>query len=118
MLEETPEIQQETPSTLTAETKPEVPGKKKGRFFRKIPKEFLFSPGGVILVLLAVIIEIIDILIPGGSLTIEIIPDAIFAIFLSVIAKVPLTSSIIPFLIERIPVISDILPTWLIRMFM
>ena len=107
---------EQTPSPET-ETGTSAKGKKKGRFFRKIPKDFLLSPGGVLLVFIAVIFEITDLLIPAGSLTFEIIPDALFAIFLSLIAKVPLTSSILPFLIERIPIISDILPTWLIRMF-
>ncbi len=92
--------------------------KKKGRFFNRIPKDFLISPPGVVLVVIAIVFEIVDLFIPGGSLTLEIIPDVIFAVLLSIFAKVPLTSSIIPFVIERIPVISDILPTWVIRMFM
>jgi len=102
------------------ETK-EVPQIKKpvkgGKWFRKIPKEFLFSPGGMILIFLAIFFEILDILIPMGSLTFEIIFDLIFACFLVVIARVPVQSTVIPFLIERIPLISSILPTWLIRLF-
>ena len=88
------------------------------RFFKKIPREFLFSPGGFILVFIAVCFEALDILLPGSSLTIEIVPDLIFAILLILIARVPISSTILPFLIERIPIISDILPTWLIRLFM
>lgn len=119
MPERSPKIQQKTPSSSPSETKPgSAVKKKKGKFFQKIPKELLFSPAGVILVFLAVIFEISDLFIPGGSLTIEIIPDLLFAFFLSLLAKVPFTSSIVPILIERIPIISDILPTWLIRMFM
>lgn len=107
---------EETPS----EVKTGGAGKaqKKGRFFNRIPKDFLVSPGGVVLVFIAAIFELIDLLIPGGSLTLEIIPDIIFGVLLTLIAKVPITASILPFIIERIPVISDILPTWLIRMFM
>lgn len=117
MPEETPSTQQATePTSTPAEAKSKK--KKKGRFFQKIPKDFLISPGGILLVFIAAIFEILDLLIPGGSLTIEIIPDLIFAILLTLIAKVPLTSSVLPFLIERIPVLSDIIPTWLIRMFM
>lgn len=91
---------------------------KKGKWFRKIPKEFLFSPGGITLVFLAIFFEILDIFIPGGSLTFEIIPDLVFACFLIIIARVPFQSTVIPLLIERIPLISDILPTWLIRLFL
>ena len=120
MPEETPSPQEVGDKGPTPEAKPEAghKKKKKGRFFKKIPKDFLFTPSGVILVFLAVIFEISDIFIPGGSLTIEIIPDLIFALFLSLLAKVPFTSSIVPILIERVPVLSDILPTWLIRLFM
>ncbi len=91
---------------------------RRSKFFKKIPKEFLFSPGGFILVFVAVCFEALDLLLPGGSLTIEIVPDLIFAILLILIARVPISSTILPFLIERIPIISDILPTWLIRLFM
>jgi len=101
---------------------PSVPQKiknpKKGGWFQKIPSEVLLSPGGIILILFAIAMEISDPLIPGGSLTIEILPEIIFIILLRVIAKVPLKAAVIPLLIERIPVISDIVPTWLIRMFM
>lgn len=88
----------------------------KGRWSRKIPSNILFSPGGIILFLFALVMEGLDPLIPGGSLTLEIIPEVIFVVFLRVIAKVPFTASLIPFIIERLPVISDIVPTWFIRM--
>lgn len=99
---------------------PERPLEKKkmpGKWFRKVPKGVLFSPGGIILIFLAIIFEISDPLLPGGALTVEIIPDLIFAFFLIKIAKVPWQSTAIPFLIERIPLISDISPTWLIKLF-
>lgn len=89
----------------------------KGKWFRKIPKEFLFSPGGIILIFLAGFFEILDWFIPGGSLTFEIIPDLIFACFLKVIAGIPFQATVFPFLIERIPVLSDILPSWLLKIF-
>lgn len=91
--------------------------KKKGRWFKKIPADVLLSPGGVVLLFFALIMEILDLFIPFGALTIEIIPEIIFIILLAIIAKVPVKNSIIPLLVERIPFLSDILPTWLIRLF-
>ncbi len=95
-------------------------GKTPGKWFQKIPKGVLFSPGGAVLIFFAGIMEIIDwIPLPGlDSLTWELILELIFIIFLVIIAKVSLKSLIIPFIIERLPVISDILPTWLLRMFL
>jgi len=69
---------------------------------KKIPPGFLFSPGG---------------LIPGGSLTFEIIPEIIFIILLRVITKMPLKNMLFPLILERIPMLSDIIPSWLIRLF-
>ena len=102
----------------TSEPTPKKGGKKRGGWFQKIPPEVLFSPGGIILIIFAFMMEALDPLIPGGSLTVEMIPEILFMILLRIVAKVPLKSMIIPFGIERIPVISDIVPTWLIRMFM
>jgi len=119
--------QEEKPTsekTEQPEEKKEVkPKKAQGKWFRKIPKEILFSPGGAILIFLAVIIEVSDFLItdfllPGASLTIEVIPDMFFGLCLMIIAHIPFQSLIIPFLLERIPIISDIIPTWLIRLLM
>jgi hypothetical protein len=92
---------------------------KKGGWFQKIPREILFSPGGVILIFLAAIIEIIDLLLPFPFVEyiIEIPLEIIFLVFLSIIANYSFKAVIIPFIIERIPGISDILPTWLLRMF-
>lgn len=101
-----------------AEQKKAIPG---GKWFKKIPKETLLSPGGIILIFFALIIEVIDLLMPPSlvdSLLIELALEIPFCIMLSVIAKIPFTSQVIPFLIERIPILSDIIPTWLIRMFM
>ncbi|MGB9743557.1 MAG: hypothetical protein ACPLW9_02505 [Minisyncoccales bacterium] len=107
-------------------SKPKVPAKKakagrKGGWFQKIPSEVLLSPGGVILIFLALILEAVDLILPPVyylDQIIEIILEIFFMFFLVVIAEVPIKSLIIPFLIERIPVISDILPTWLIRLLM
>jgi hypothetical protein len=93
---------------------------KKGGWFQKIPSDVLFSPGGIILIFFAIATEAIDAIIPIPivsqlwNLPLEII----FIVLLVLIAKVSIKSLIIPFLVERIPVISNILPTWVIRMFM
>lgn len=42
--------------------------------------------------------------------------EVIFIALLAVLADVPLKASIIPLIVERIPIINDILPTWVIRM--
>ena len=91
--------------------------KKKGsrKWFGKIPKDMILSPGGMVLLFAAIIIEVVDLLIPptGIDLLIELIPELIFAVLLTTIAGVPFTAQIIPILIEKIPIISDIVPTFL-----
>ncbi len=92
--------------------------KKKG-WFQKIPSDVLLSPSGMVLIFFALIMEIIDVIpIPFIDQLWELPLEIIFIILLIIIAKVPIKSCLIPFIIERIPVISDILPTWVIRMFM
>ncbi len=92
--------------------------KKKNGWFKKIPSEILFSPIGVVLFAYAGIMEIIDIIpIPVLDNLWELPFEIVFVIMLMVFAKVPLKASIIPLLVERIPIINDILPTWVIRMF-
>ena len=118
MAKKAPVPSKPAPTGTTSEPiakKSKIPGK----WFQKIPKEILFSPGGIILVFFALIMEIIDwIPIPVlDSLTWELALEIIFLIFLAIIAKVSFKSMIIPLIIERIPVVSDILPTWFIRMF-
>ncbi len=105
------------------EEQDEEEGKKeKGRgWFEKIPKDKLFTPGGAILLAFALATEILDILlpdfvIPGASLVVEIIPELIFILLLKMFFSVSFISLVIPFLIERIPIISDIVPTWFIKM--
>ena len=116
MAEETPTTPKPTPPTPG---KPPEKKKMPGKWFRKIPKDLLLSPGGMVLIFLAIIMEIIDwIPIPGlDSLTWELVLEIIFCGFLAIIAKLPFQSMIIPFIIERLPVVSDILPTWFIRLF-
>lgn len=95
---------------------PEV--KKKSGWFERVPREILLSPGGIILVLLAVAIEVIDwIPLPLLDQIIELPLEIIFLFFFIVIVKPSLKSLVIPFFIERLPVISDVIPTWLIKMF-
>lgn len=120
MVGETASTQTEpAPEPAPEEKKPEkASAPKKGGWSKKIPPNVLLSPGGMILIFFAIFMEILDIFIPGGALTIEIIPEIIFIVLLAIIAKVPLKASIIPLLIERIPLISDILPTWVLRMLM
>lgn len=107
----------------TTEEKPSEakPIRKGGKWFRRIPKEILLSPGGIILLFFAGFFEILDIILPASlvdSLIVELILEIPFMIMLWLIAKIPFQSLIIPFIIERIPAISDIVPTWLIRMFL
>jgi hypothetical protein len=99
----------------TEKTKIEV--KKKKSWFQRIPKDVLLSPAGVVLILLAIIIEIVDLIpIPILDQVWELPLEILFIVLLTILAKVPLKSSVIPFIIERIPLINDLLPTWLIRM--
>ena len=93
-----------------------------GKWFRKVPIEILLSPGGAILVIFALFMEIADLLIsdallPGASEIIEIIPELIFIPLFCLITKVPIQSALIPFIVERIPVLNDIVPTWIIKLF-
>ncbi len=92
--------------------------KKKGGWFQKIPTDVLLSPGGIILIFFAIFMEILDwIPIPVVDQLWELPFEIVFMILLAIIAKVSFKGMIIPFLIERIPALSDIIPTWFIRMF-
>lgn len=95
-----------------------VPAKKSG-WFSKIPTDILFSPGGIILVFLAIIIEIMDLIpLPVIDQIWELPLELLFITMFVVIVKPPIKSLVIPFIIERIPFVSDILPTWFIKMIM
>ncbi|MDP2966979.1 MAG: hypothetical protein Q8N87_01030 [bacterium] len=93
--------------------------KKKGGWFQKIPPEILLSPGGVVLVFFALIIEIVDwIPLPVADQIWELPLEIGFIILLVIIVKdIDWKALVIPFIIERIPGISDIVPTWLIKIF-
>lgn len=99
---------------------PKTGKKSPGKWFRKIPREVLFSPGGIILLFYAAIMELID-LIPGfglDTLTWEMALEIIFMVLLVFIAKTPIQSMLAPFVIERVPGISDILPSWILKLIM
>ncbi|MBU3942613.1 hypothetical protein KKA24_01365 [Patescibacteria group bacterium] len=96
------------------------PLKKKGKWFQKIPAEVLGSPGGMILLFFAGFMEIIDV-IPLFVLdqVWELPLEMIFiALFMAIVPNASLKSLIIPFVIERIPVLSDVIPSFLLKMFM
>jgi len=96
---------------------PKIEVKKKKSWFQRIPRSVLFSPTGIVLVFFAILIEIIDLIpIPIIDQIWELPLEIAFIFFLTVLAKVPLRASVIPFIIERIPMINDFLPTWLIKM--
>jgi len=91
--------------------------KKKSGWFKKIPADVLLSPAGMVLIFFAIIMEIVDLIpLPFVDQLWELPFEIVFVILLTVLAKVPIKTSIIPLLVERIPIISDILPTWVIRM--
>lgn len=93
------------------------PKKGGGGWFAKIPQDVLLSPGGAVLITFAVLMEGIDLIpIPFFDQLWEFPLEIIFILLLVKIAKVPLKSSVIPFIAERIPGINDIVPTWIIRM--
>ncbi len=107
-----------SPKDLIKKYKKQKRDVKKGKWFQKIPTDILFSPIGVVLFTYAIIMEIVDLIpLPFIDNLWELPFEIVFIILLMVFAKVSLKASIIPLLIERIPIINDILPTWVIRMF-
>ncbi len=93
-----------------------VAPKKKG-WFQKIPTHVLLSPAGAVLVIFALFMEILDLIpIPFIDQIWELPLELGFILLLTILAKVPVKASLIPFIVERIPVLSDILPTWVIRL--
>jgi len=91
--------------------------KKKGGWFQKIPTNVLFSPAGMVLAMLALAIEVIDwIPIPVIDQIFELPLEIILIVLMiALIPDISLKSLAIPFLIERIPIINDIVPTWFIK---
>ncbi len=94
-----------------------APTKKKPSWFQKIPTDILLSPGGIILAFLALIIEVMDLIpIPVIDQIWELPLEILLIILLfSLVPDLSWKSMIIPFVIERIPILNDILPTWFLR---
>ena len=98
------------------EKKPEkisVP-KKKGGWFQKIPSEIFLTPGGMVILFVVIIVEILGILIPIPIIGFLIqLPFVILLyILLITVAKVSFKSLIIVPIIE---LFLPFLPTWIIR---
>lgn len=90
--------------------------KKKG-WFQKIPTNVLFSPAGIIIAVFALMTDVIDwIPIPvidqSWELPLEIL---LIVLIIVLIPDISIKSLAIPFLIERIPIINDIVPTWFLK---
>jgi hypothetical protein len=94
----------------------QVKVKKGKKRFNRIPPEILFSPAGMVLLFMAVVTEAMDLMIPGSTFGIKLITDLFFVFFLMVVARSSFKSIILPFLIERIPLLSDLIPTWIVKM--
>lgn len=104
---------------MAQEAEQQVPAAKRAKtrkWFGKVPFDMVLSPGGVILLFCALLLEITDLILPpsvADSILIELIPEIGFAFMLKFIAGVPFSAQIIPIIIERIPFVSDFLPTFL-----
>ncbi len=100
---------------------------KKSRFFAKIPKSVFLRPEGMIILFLACFLELSDwifdifhFIYPGTwenfVSPIKTMLDLSFAFFSALLLKVSILSNLFPFLIERVPILSTILPTWVLRL--
>ena len=98
----------------------EKPKEKKSSWFKKIPTEVLLSPGGMVLIFFAGTIELIDLIpLPFFDQLWELpLEVAFITFFLMIVPDASFKSLVIPIIIERIPVVSDVVPTLLIKMFM
>ncbi len=105
--------------------------KKPSLFFRKIPKTALLTPGGMICLVLAITIELFDYLLDGfcfllfHGMSYEVFTgpikafiDFLYAVFSAFLLGIPAWSNLVPFLIERIPVLGTFLPSWILRLFL
>lgn len=93
--------------------------KKKSKFFSKIPTHVIFSPAGFVLIFFALVIEVIDwiplpLLENLWELPMEI---AFIALAITLVKELTIQSMLLPFIVERIPFISDIVPSFLIKLF-
>ena len=119
MVEEIKEKKEGEDKKVDGDEKAKGKVKSKRKWFKKIPKDIFFTPGGMVLAFFAVVMEILDALIPPSgidSLVIELIPELFYCVLLNMIAGVSFTAMIIPLLVERITFISDVVPTWLIQL--
>jgi hypothetical protein len=102
--------------------------KKQSSFFGKIPKTKLLTPGGMIATFLCLTIDLLDYLLDfigillWRGLHYEIINwpiktfgDIFVAIFVPLLIGIPISSSLLPFLIEIIPVVGTLVPSWVIN---
>jgi len=93
--------------------------KKKSKWFSKVPTKVLLSPTGFILIFFAILTEVVDFLLPFPVLDnfIELPMETAFITLAVILVKeITLKSMLIPFLLERIPILNDILPTFVIRL--
>jgi len=99
---------EETPPTKTPTLK------KKGGWFQKIPSDILLSPAGVVIMLIALLIEILGLIVPIPILNaIIVLPfQIIFYILLITVAKVSVKSLILPSIAEFF---FPFLPIWAIK---
>ena len=113
MSDETPE---ETPQKNAPEAvrHPTLEIKKKGGWFQKIPSDILISPGGMVIMIVALLIEILGFILPFPILNlIVILPfQIIFYILLITVAKVSIKSLILPSVAEFF---FPFLPIWMIK---
>lgn len=98
----------------------QAPIKKKSKWFQKIPTNVLLSPGGFVLIIFAGTIELIDLIpLPIIDQLWELPLEVLFIVFFMIIVpNASFKSLVIPIIIERIPLLNDILPTFFIKMIM
>jgi len=84
---------------------------------KRVSKGSLFTPAGIILIFFAVFIEVLDWIVVGAGIdafTYELILEIIFALAAVALVGASFRDMIVPFLIERILVVSDAIPSFLI----
>lgn len=102
-------------TNLFSDKEEAVPKKKKSGWFQKIPKGIFLTPGGMIILFVVLIVELLGVLIPIPIIGFIIqLPFVILLyILLMTIAKVSFKSLIIVPVIE---LFFPFLPTWIIRL--
>jgi hypothetical protein len=100
--------------------------KKQSRFSQKVPEEAFTSPGEMVCLFIACFIESLDWIFDFGHLIYlgswetvvafpKVVLDLAFALMSAFLLGISPWSNLLPFLIERIPFLSTISPTWVIR---